>query len=89
MRSGDTGTDVHPPRSAPSFLMTQLLPQSLRPGHYPQCDLPDALKRVSMSELKGIQMQQVGLGVGEVGKGLSRTSVQVYSLLPSKPCSPQ
>ena len=84
-----TGTEAHPPRSAPSFPMTRLLPQSLRPGHYPRCGLPDALTGVSLSELKGMQMRQVGLGVGEVGKGLSRKSVQVYSLLPSKPGSPQ
>lgn len=88
MRCGDASTDVHPLRSAPSFPTTQLLPRSLRPGYYPQCGLPDALQGVSMFELKGIQMQQVGLGVGEVGKGLSRTRVPVYSLLPSKPCSP-
>ena len=88
MRCGDASTDAHPLRSAPSFPTTRLLPRSLRPGHYPQCGLPDALKGVSMFELKGIQMQQVGLGVGEVGKGLSRTRVPVYSLLPSKPCSP-
>lgn len=56
MRSGDTGTDAHPQRSAPSFPMTRLLPQSLRPGHYPQCGLLDALKGVIMSELKGIQV---------------------------------